>query len=53
MPKNVDPHGTIKNNNRWAEKGSGSTKAGDADARQKKVLEKAREIAKNKKLKKD
>ncbi|HEX2866883.1 MAG TPA: hypothetical protein VHO03_07560 [Ignavibacteriales bacterium] len=49
--KNIDPHSKIKQSSRWAEKGSGKTET--AESRQKKILEKAKEIAKNKNSKKD
>ena len=53
MPKDIDPHGTTKQSNRWAVKGSGNTKAKAGQSQQDKVLEKAREIAKKKNSKKD
>ncbi|MGE5352779.1 MAG: hypothetical protein ACM3P0_11895 [Acidobacteriota bacterium] len=53
MPKDIDPHGTTKQNNRWAEKRSGKPKGEDAESKQNKILERAREIAKKKNAKKD
>lgn len=53
MPKDIDPHSTIKQNNRWAVKGSGNAKAGIVRSKQEQVLEKAREIARKKKSKND
>ncbi|MGE5498846.1 MAG: DUF2188 domain-containing protein [Syntrophothermus sp.] len=49
MPKDIDPHGTIKLNDRWAKKGKKNTKAETKESKQKELLEKAREIAKKKK----
>lgn len=53
MPKDIDPHGTVKQDNRWAVKRTGKGKAESAESKQNKILEKAREIAKKKNTNKD
>lgn len=49
MPKDIDPHSTIKQSNRWAKKGAKNTKAETIESKQKELLDRAKEIARNKK----